>query len=279
MTTQLRVRIDPTAAPADAQKRFDEWTADHSTVRPSDYTTVPPRDDGTRVGYIDGHAYVDVREDKQTIIDDLLTNRFPSASWLVVQSRQLPPEGNERDDPTYYDPDLSRGLRAPVDVSAQGHTVQYDAIDAVINGSAIHADAGEVTVQYDGDTATQRSLWLTESGEVQIVDTDPDPGLSITELEVHPAKIVNVDTREYPEWGATDWTTDHVRGSPPTYLSDPTVPFPDPLPDDYFNRTHVDQADFEAIASELQNITDDNTRAAAKEIVRVVFDKDPDTVL
>ena len=277
MTTHVRVRINPTDAPSDVQTRLENWETDHGGVRPADYTAVEPRDDGTRAGYIEADSYFGVRDDPTPIIDDLLSNHVPSTSWLVVQSRQVPPEGNERTDPTYYDPDLSRGLRAPVTVSAQGHTVQYSDIDAVIGGSEIHTDAGEVTVQYDGDTATQRSLAITDTGDVQVVDDGT--GLSVATLEVHPAKIVAVDKREYPEWETTDWTTEHVRGSPPTYLSDPAEPFPDPLPSDYFDRTHIDQSDFETIATELQNITDDNTRAAAKAIVRVVFDKDPDTVL
>jgi len=279
MTTHVRVRINPTDAPSDIQTRINAWQSDHGTVRPGEFSDVSPRNDGTRAGYIEAESYFDVQDDPAPIIDDLLSNHVPRASWLIVQSRQVPPEGNERDDPAYYDPGLSRGLRVPVDVSARGHTVQHGGIDAVINGSEVHADAGEVTVQYDGDTATQRSLWLTELGEVQIVDTGTDPGLSVADLEVHPAKIVGVDTRQYPEWDTGNWTTDHVRGSPPTYLSDPAEPFPDPLPSDYFDRTHVDQSDFETIAAELQNITDDNTRAAAKKIVRVVFDKDPDSVL
>jgi uncharacterized protein YfkK (UPF0435 family) len=50
---------------------------------------------------------------------------------------------------------------------------------------------------------------------------------------------------------------------------------PEPLPADYFDRSVLSDSDLDAVAAELDSITDDNTRQALKQIYQIIFERHP----
>lgn len=235
MAHHIRVRFNPTDAPTDAQTRFDSWQTDHHTVTAGSYENVPPRPDGTRVGHVELNAYFDVRDDPQAIISDLTDNHLPSVSWLVVQHRETFAEGDaKRQDTAYYDPGMTNGLRAPVVVSADQHIVEYGNVAAVVGGTEVSAPSGTLTVDPPADSPRADTLTIESDGSV-VLNGD---GAVVATLETHPGKIVSVDAAEFSV-PTSDWTTELTRGTPPTYLSDPTEPMPDPLTNTEVVREHI----------------------------------------
>jgi len=243
MAHQIRVRLNPADVPTDAQTRFDNLQADHRTVTTGSYESMSPRPDGTRVGYVELNAYFDVREDVRTIIDDLTNNHFPNVAWLVVQHRETPAEGDaERQDPTYYDPDMTSGLCAPVSVSADQHTLSYGDVAAVVGGSEVSATAGTLTVKPPADSPRADTLTIESDGSV-VLNGD---GAAVATLETHPGKIVSVEPADF-SIPTSDWATEVTRGTPPTYLADPAEPMPDPLPTTEVIREHISDETADAL--------------------------------
>jgi hypothetical protein len=249
MAHHIRAYLDPADAPTDAQTRFDAWQADHRTVTTGRYDDVPTRPDGTRVGYIELNAYFDVRDDPTAIISDFTDNHFPSVSWLVVQHRETAAEGDaERQDTAYYDADMTNGLRAPVTVSANQHTLEYGDVAAVVGGSEVSAAAGSLTIDPPADSPRADTLTIESDGSV-VLHGD---GATVATLETHPGKIVSVDAAEFTV-PTSAWSTKVTRGTPPTYLSDPAEPMPDPLTNTEVVREHISPETADALRSARDN--------------------------
>lgn len=249
MAHHIRAYLDPTDAPTDAQTRFDNWQADHRTVAAGSYEDVPARPDGTAVGYIELNAYFDLRDDAATIISDLTDNHFPSVSWLVVQHRETDAEGEtERENTAYYGSAKTDGLRAPVTVSAAQHTVKWGDVAAVVGGSEVSAASGSLTIDPPSDTERTDALTIESDGSVAVNGS----GYEFATLTVHPGKVVGLETAAF-EVPTSAWTTEVTRGTPPTYLSDPTESMPDRLPPEAVDRTHISSETADALRTARDN--------------------------
>lgn len=243
MAHHIHAYLDTTDAPTDAQTRFDNWQADHRTVTTGSYEIVSPRPDGTRIGYVELNAYFDVRDDPQAIISDFTDNHFPNVSWLVVQHRETAAEGDaEQQDTAYYDPSMTNGLRAPVTVTTNQHTIEYGDVAAVVGGSEVSALSGTLTV--DAPTDSPRADTLTIESDGSVVPNGD--GATVATLETHPGKINSVEAAEFSV-PTSDWTTEVTRGTPPTYLSDPTEPMPVPLTNTEVVREHISEETADAL--------------------------------
>jgi len=268
MAYKLHAYVDRSTAPSDLQTQFDTYESNHNTIQSSIYTDEPPRDDGTRTGYIGLETWLSVQGDIDTAVSELVT-LIDTADWGVVLQSQTDIEGDTlRTDTSYYPPSLSDGLRAPVAVSANQHTIKYDDIAAVVNGSEVSTPSGTLTVDAPEQDPRTDTLTIESDGNVVVNGS----GVTLATLTVHPGKIVDVDTVAYglPE---SDATQIHSHGTPPTYMADPTIDWPEPLPSDYFDRSVLSNSELDAIAAELTNISDDNTRQALQVIYQIVFDR------
>jgi hypothetical protein len=270
MAYKLHAYVDRSTAPSDLQTQFDDYENNHNTVQTGTYTDEPPRDDGTRTGYIGLEAWLSVQANIDTAVSDLVA-LIDTADWGVVLQSQTDVESDTlRTDSSYYPPSLNNGLRAPVDVTATQHTIEYDNVAAVVNGSEVSAANGTLTVDPPEQDPRTDTLTIESDGSVTLNGS----GVTLATLTVHPGKIVDVDTVAYglPE---SDPTQVHSHGNPPDYMADPTVDWPEPLPADYFDRSVLSDDDLDAIATELTNISDDNTRQALQVIYQIVFNRQP----
>lgn len=275
MSHIIRIRADPTAVPTDSQTQFESWVSDQSTILDdSEYREIPPRDDGTMVGYVEMTARLADGADVQAAVDALTSNYYPDTDWLVVHTRRDDAEVDEpsyRDDAGYYDNGMTAGLRAPVDINVNQHNVEHDAIEAIVGGAEVSAEAGSLAVEPPTDGKRTDELTINDSGSVDINGT----GFTVALLETHPGKIpretVNTASFELP---TTEFSQAFVRGSPPDYLADETVQFPDPLPSDYLDRNEIDDNDVQAIYDAIEAHNDPETSQLAKQIVDIVFGRD-----
>jgi len=273
MSHIIRARADPTGVPSDSQTRFEAWTSDHDFIlNDADYRDIPPRDDGTMVGYVEMTARLAEGADAQTAVDDLTNNHLPDASWLVVHTRRDDAEADEpayRDDPAYYDGGMTDGLRSAVTVNADQHTVEYDAIEAVVGGAQVSTPAGSVAVDPPASGTRADELTINDSGTVAL----NEPGVTIASWETHPGKIPRetVETAAF-ELPTSEFSQAFIRGSPPDYLADETVAFPDPLPSDYVDRSEISDADIQQIYDLIAAHPDQETADLAQSIVDVIFD-------
>lgn len=270
MAYKLHAYVDRSTAPSDLHTQFGTYEANHNTVQNGTYTDEPPRDDGTRTGYIGLETWLSVETDNNIAVSDLVA-LIDTADWSVVLQSQTDVEGDTlRTDTSYYPPSLSDGLRAPVTVSANQHTVEYRDVAAVVNGSEVSATNDTLTVDPPEQTPRTDTLTIGSDGNVVVNGS----GVTLATLTVHPGKIVDVDTVAYglPE---SDPTQVHSHGSPPDYMADPTIDWPEPLLTDYFDRSVLSDDDLDAIATELTSISDDNTRQALQAIYQLVFDRQP----
>jgi len=270
MAYKLHADVDRSTAPSDLQTQFDTYESNHNIVQSGTYTDEPPRDDGTRTGYIGLEAWLSVQADIDTAVSDLIA-LIDTADWGVVLQSQTVIEGDTlRADTSYYPPSLSDGLRAPVAVSANQHTIEHGDVAAVVNGSEVSAPNDTLTVDPPEQDPRTDTLTIESDGTVVVNGS----GVTLATLTVHPGKIVDVDTVAYglPE---SDPTQVHSHGSPPDYMADPTIDWLERLPADYFDRSVLSDDDLDAIAAELTNISDDNTRQALKAIYQIVFDRQP----
>jgi hypothetical protein len=155
-------------------------------------------------------------------------------------------------------------------MSANQHTVEYGDVAAVVNDSEVSAASGTLSVDPPEQDPRTDTLTVESDGDVTL----NGGGVTLATLAVHPGKIVDVDTVAYtlPE---SDPTQVHSHGSPPDYMADPTIEWPEPLPADYFDRSVLSDDDLDAIATELTNISDDNTQQALQAIYQIVFDRQP----
>jgi hypothetical protein len=236
-------------------------------VADGQYRDEPPRADGTCVGFVELIGHFAVNADPTAVIDDLTDNHFPDVSWLVIQHRQQDIESeSDRTDPSYHDPAMADGLRAPVSVAADRHTLSYSEIDAVVGGSEVSAAAGETAVDPPADDARADTLTIESDGAVVINGT----GATVADIETHPAKIVDVeeDIFELPE---SEWATEEVRGSPPGYIEDAATPMPDPLPSDPVDRNEIPDSKQQEIYDLIEAHPDQDTADLAKGIVDIVF--------
>ncbi|AFH21855.1 hypothetical protein OSG_eHP11_00040 [environmental Halophage eHP-11] len=224
------------------------------------------------VGYVEMTARLAEGGDVQPAVDDLTTNHFGDASWLVVHTRRDDAEADEpvyRDDPGYYDDGMTDGLRSGFAVNADQHTVEHDAIEAVVGGTKVSATAGSVTVDPPASGTRADGLTIDDSGTVALNGS----GLAVASWETHPGKIPRetVETAAF-ELPTSEFSQASVRGSPPDYLADETVPFPDPLPSDYVDRSEISDADIQQIYDLIDAHPDQETSDLAKSIVDVIFD-------
>lgn len=232
MAHDIRFRLDPTAAPSDAAERVETWRSQFRPILPdrgTDYRTVDARGDGTRPAYAECRQLFDCRDDRAAILADLTETAFPDASWFVVHARRNDAEladSDYADDPDYYPPGQTNGLRAPVTMHRSGRFgVDYDAIHYLIDGTRHTVSAG--TYRFDPPERDPEAVDL-------YADADETLGtggsVHVATVTVHPGKIVDIDTASVPqtteEWGAPDLT----RGEPPTPLVDDSDSFPDPVP-------------------------------------------------
>jgi hypothetical protein len=270
MAYKLHAYVDRGTAPSDLQTQFETYESNHNIVQSGTYTDEPPRDDGTRTGYIGLEAWLSVQTDIDTAVSNLVA-LIDTADWGVVLQSQTDVEGEPlRTDSSYYPPSLKNGLRAPVDVSTTQHTIEYDNVAAVVNDSEVSAANGTLTVDPPKQDPRTDTLTIESDGSVTLNGS----GVTLATLTVHPGKIVDVETVTYglPE---SDPTQIHSHGTPPDYMADPTIAWPEPLPSDYFDRSVLSDDDLDAIAAELTNISDDNTRQALQAIYQIVFDRQP----
>ncbi|AFH22762.1 hypothetical protein OSG_eHP34_00145 [environmental Halophage eHP-34] len=270
MAYKLHAYVDRSTAPSNLQTQFNTYESNHNTVQSGTYTDEPPRDDGTRTGCIGLETWLSVQADINTAVSDLVA-LIESADWGVVLQSQTNVEGNTlRADTSYYPSSLSDGLRAPITVSVNQHTVEYSDVAAVVNGSEVSATNGTHTVDSPKQNPRTDSLTIESDGNVVVNGS----GVTLATLTVHPGKIVDVDTVAYslPE---SEPTQVHSHGSPPDYMADPTIDWPEPLPSNYFDRSVLSDDDLDAIAAELTSISDDNTRQALQAIYQIVFDRQP----
>jgi len=270
MAYKLHAYVDRSTAPSDLQTQFNTYESNHNTVQSGTYTDEPSRDDGTRTGYIGLKAWLSVQADIDAAVSDLVAF-IDTADWGVVLQSQTDIEDDTlRTDTSYYSPSLSDGLRAPVAVSTKQHTVEYADVAAVVNGSEVSARSDTLTVDPSEKDPRTDTLTIESDGNVTLNGS----GVTLATLTIHPGKIVDVDTVAYnlPE---SDPTQVHSHGTPPDYMADPTIDWPEPLSSDYFDRSVLSDDDLDAIATELTNISDDNTRQALQAIYQIVFDRQP----
>jgi len=272
MSHIIRTRADPTGVPSDSQTRFESWVSDHDFIlNDAEYRDIPPRDDGTMVGYVEMTARLAEGAGLQTAVDDLTTNHFPDASWLVAHTRRDDAEADEpsyRDDPSYYDGDMTDGLRSAVTVNTNQHTVEHSAIEAVVGGTEVSAAAGSVTVEPPINGTRSDELTIDGSGTVALNGS----GLSVASWETHPGKIPR-ETVETVAFGlpTSEFSQTFIRGSPPDYLADEAVAFPDPLPSDYVDRSEISDADIQQIYDLIEAHPNQETADLAQSIVDVIF--------
>ena len=270
MAYKLHAYVDRSTAPSDLHTQFGTYEANHNTVQNGTYTDEPPRDDGTRTGYIGLETWLSVQTDIDTAVSDLVA-LIDTADWGVVLQSQTDIEGDTlQADTSYYPPSLTDGLRAPVTVSANQHTVEYGDVAAVVNGSEVSTPSDTLSVDPPEQAPRTDTLTIQSDGSVTLNGS----GVTLATLTVHPGKIVDVDTVAYglPE---SDPTQVHSHGTPPDYMADPTIDWPEPLPSDYFDRSVLSDSELDAIATELTNISDKNTRQALQAIYQIVFDRQP----
>jgi hypothetical protein len=241
MAYQTRLYVDTSTAPETLATDVSEWQTTHNALSAA-VEAVPPRKDGTRVGWTEVTAALPVTVDP-TAAWDALESLVNGADWYAIQTRQAAIEADaRREDPTYYPVGMDSGLRAPVSVSTHRHNVSHGAIHAVVGGREVTVEATTLSVAPPADTARTDALTITADGETAI----NGDGLTAAELTTHPAKIVSAEPVAYslPE---TEWTTAATGGDPPAYLADPDTPMPDPLPSAAVDRTHISAETAEAL--------------------------------
>jgi len=146
MAYKLHAYVDRSTAPSDLHTQFGTYEANHNTVQNGTYTDEPPRDDGTRTGYIGLETWLSVQADIDMAVSDLVA-LIDTADWSVVLQSQTDVEGDTlRTDTSYYPPSLSNALRAPITVSANQHIINYDDVAAVVNGTEVSTPSGTLTV-------------------------------------------------------------------------------------------------------------------------------------
>lgn len=231
MAHEIRVRLHPDDAPTDASTQYENWRDSYRPIlaeQSINYRSVPARGDGTRPAYDEFRVFFDQRDDRASILTDLVDNYFPTVSWFVVHARRNDAELSDptyATDPDYHDPDLVTGLRADVTIERSGvFTVAYDAIDYRIDGADYTVPSGEYTASTP-ESPTTTTLYATINGEVATTGEVP-----VADLTTHPGKIVSITPAKQPQT-TDDWGTPHTtRGDPPTPFVDSTESFPDPVP-------------------------------------------------
>jgi len=225
MSYVIRTRLDPIDAPSDKQQRFKDWLSSFDTVLDdSEYREIEARADGTMPAYDEAVARFDVREDINTILTALTEDHFPAVEWFVVHVRRDDREADKseyQDNPDYYDPEPTDGVRAPVSIERDGmFDLAYEDIHVVVNNSDVTVPAGSVSIN-EPTGVQQETLYATAEGEVSF-----ESGIRLADVQCHPGKIVAVETTEF-SLRDSDWTTHSTRGSPPSYLADPDESFPE----------------------------------------------------
>ena len=268
MAYEIHTLIDAEGAPADAQTRFDDWYSNHDFVlvdREQGYTENPARDDGTLQGHHEFRVFLSLLDDPAAAVNDLEA-AFPDASWMVVNTRRNDDELSRdpfRSDGAYYDPDASDGLRAAVDAGFDSHTLTHNGIRYLVGGTEHGVAAGDYAFDAPGGPTT-KTLYADEGG------LNLNGGVEVATVEIHPGRIVDVEEADQPTT-TSGWTTEVERGTPPSHFADETEDYPNPKPADYLDRTTIDDADEQAIYDAIDDHSDPETAALAKEIVDIVF--------
>jgi hypothetical protein len=268
MSYLVRARLDPNTVSGDKQQKFDDWVAEHDDVLDdSEYRSISKRQDGTMEAYDELTGRFSVNSDVNAIVSSLVGDYYTDCDWLVVHTRKEDSEASETtyiQDSTYYEPGMSNGLRSDVTVDkTDSYTVSYDSVEAVVGGSEVSSASGQITVDEPDDEAKIVNLTVESDGSV-VVDGS---GYSFATVEVHPAKIVSIETEEFA-LESTDWgDAVEVRGSPSDYLVDESIDFPDRKQSEYVDRVNLSQDTANAILTARDN---NNTQEQIDHILDVL---------
>jgi hypothetical protein len=253
MSHLIRARLDPSGAPSDKTTRFEEWLAAFETVgTDSGYTENPARPDGTAVAYDELVGRFAVGEDPDAVVDDLLNNRFPDASWLVVHTRQDDAEAEDLDsDETYYDPAMIDGVRSTPQFRLPDggglFSRDHGEVHAVVGGEEATAAAGTITVEQP-DSPTTYEVRAAADGSLSVDGS----GVLVATVECDPGRIRSVEPEAF-SLPSTEFTQDTVRGSPPAYIADESEPFPDRLSRTEVVREHISEETSQALKDARNN--------------------------
>jgi len=241
MSYQIKAVLNPTDAPTDKQSLFESWATEFDSLT-HDYTEYTANNTNTRPAYDELTARFDYTTDIDTVIDSLKTEYYPNAEWFAIFKRSDAYESNTDTyltDPTYYSPNKTDGLTVPLTLSTDGHTLEYDAIDYLIDETAYHIDSGSLKLDKPKDTKQTKTLYADANQSLNF-----SSGLKLASIEVHPAKVVVKETANV-EWPTTDYDTPvFTRGSPPTPFIDPDTSWPTPS---YVTQEGVSQPTIDAI--------------------------------
>lgn len=227
MSHKIRGRLDPEDAPDDKQTRFEDWVAEFDTVLDDDgYREIEARDDGTRPAYDEFVARFDIRESVDEIVETLTEAYFPDVEYFVVHTRQDDAELEAKaDDPDYYDPALETGLRTQPRIQRSWRfTLEYDSLYILVDGEEISIEGDYLDIEPPESGRDEVGVFASADGEVGF-----DGDVEIARLDVHPGKIVSIDTADF-SLPTSEWEQQMVRGDPPDYLANESVGFPDPVP-------------------------------------------------
>jgi len=262
MSHLIRARLDPSGAPSNKTTRFEEWLAAFETVgTDSGYTENPARPDGTAVAYDELVGRFAVDEDPDAVVGDLLNNRFPDASWLVVHTRQDDAEAGDLDpDETYYDPAMADGVRSTPSFRLPDggglFSRDHGKVHAVVSGEEVTAAAGTVEVEQP-DSPTTYKLRVAADGSLSVGGS----GALVATIECDPGRIRSVEPEPF-SLPTTEFVQDTVRGSPPPYIEDESEPFPDRVDPDYFARNYVSEGTLSHINNSIGDLQSSNPDVA-----------------
>ena len=194
------------------------------SVRESDLSDTP--------AHVRGRVVASDQADKQALID-ALDGVLDSAAWGVVKYRRSAREYRRetyRDDPDYYPPECDHGLRTPATVSRDGlFAVSIDETEARVGGENATAAAETITLSPTTDARRRDRLVVSDDGLTQIhgeesIDpTAPDTptdAAAVATLEIHPGKVVVIETESICTPETTPWEVVAQHGDVPAAFTE-----------------------------------------------------------
>lgn len=226
MSYELTAVFDPSTAPT-TDPNYQSWRDGQTVVLPDREQSYQLQEaTETRPEHYRCSLHLSDGTDPSTAAQSL-ADTYLNTDWLRVSTRRTDDEYREdtyREDPTYYPPELTSGIRTPVNIDRSGlFEINVGRVNYLIDGAEHTATNEFPTVEPTTDSRRRDVISATSNGVEYVTGSESSNpntptfnGVKLVELEVHPGKVVMIDAAELDTPTPTDRTVAVERGTVPT---------------------------------------------------------------